>query len=109
MAQQTKTTHRPVGRVRDLRGQVVTIVCDSQYRPPLKELLYAEKNSEVRLEAYSYENDRILRCLLLASTTSLKRGDRILSTGQEITVPIGSGILGRAMDLFGNPEDGKGA
>lgn len=108
MAQQKNTTHRPVGRIRDLRGQVVTIVCDSQYRPPLRELLYAEKNTEIRLEAYAYENDRVLRCLLLASSTSLSRGDRILSTGQEITVPIGSGVLGRAMDLFGNPEDGKG-
>jgi ATP synthase F1 beta subunit len=108
MAQQTKTTHRPVGRVRDLRGQVVTIVCDGQYRPPLKELLYAENDKNVRLEAYAYENDRILRCLLLSSLTSLSRGDRILSTGQEITVPIGKDILGRAMDLFGSPEDGKG-
>ena len=108
MAQQTNTTHRPVGRVRDLRGQVVTIICDSQYRPPLKELLYLEKDPNIRLEAYAYENDRVLRCLLLASTTALSRGDRILSTGQEITVPIGEGILGRAMDLFGNPEDGRG-
>jgi F-type H+/Na+-transporting ATPase subunit beta len=108
MARQTNTTHRPVGRIRDLRGQVVTIVCDSQYRPPLKELLYIEKNSNVRLEAYSYENDRVLRCLLLATNTTISRGDRVLSTGQEITVPIGKEVLGRAMDLFGNPEDGKG-
>jgi F-type H+-transporting ATPase subunit beta len=108
MAQQTNTTHRQVGRVRDLLGQVVTVVCDGQYRPPLKELLYAENNENVRLEAYAYENDRILRCLLLANVRSLARGEKILSTGQEITVPIGQGILGRAMDLFGNPEDGKG-
>lgn len=108
MAQQENTTHRPVGRIRDLRGQVVTVMCDGQYRAPLRELLFAEKNSSIRLEAYSYENDRVLRCLLLASGTSLARGDRILSTGQEITVPIGDGVIGRAMDLFGNPEDGKG-
>lgn len=105
---QERTTYRPVGRVRDLHGQVLTISCDSQYRPPLRELLFAEKDANIRLEAYAYENDRILRCLLLASHTVLARGDRILSTGQEITVPIGSGVLGRAMDLFGNPEDGKG-
>lgn len=108
MAQQKNTTHRPVGRIRDLRGQVVTIVCDGQYRPPLRELLYAEKDSELRLEAYAYENDRILRCLLLASSTTLARGDKILSTGQEITVPIGPEVLGRAMDLFGKSEDGGG-
>ncbi len=108
MAQQTNTTHRPVGRIRDLRGQVVTVVCDTPYRPPLRELLFAEDNPSIKLEAYAYENDRVLRCLLLASSTTLARGDRILSSGQEITIPIGEGVLGRAMDLFGNPEDGKG-
>ena len=108
MAQQKQTTYRPVGRVRDLQGQVLTIVCDGQYRPPLRELLFAEKDQSIRLEAYAYENDRVLRCLLLSSYTLLSRGDRILSTGQEITVPVGSGVLGRAMDLFGNPEDGRG-
>jgi len=108
MAQSKTTTHRPVGRVRDLKGQVVTVVCDSQYRPPLRELLFSERDSAVKLEAYAYENDRVLRCLLLSSYTSLLRGDRILSTGQEITIPVGKEVLGRAMDLFGAPEDGKG-
>lgn len=105
---QERTTYRPVGRVRDLHGQVLTITCDGQYRPPLRELLFAEKDPAIKLEAYAYENDRILRCLLLASQSVLSRGDRILSTGQEITVPIGEGVLGRAIDLFGNPEDGRG-
>jgi len=108
MAQHTKTAHRPVGRVRDLQGQVLTILCDGEYRPPLREFLYAEKDASIRLEAYAYENDRVLRCLLLTRHTNINRGDRILSTGQEITVPIGDGVLGRAMDLFGNPEDGRG-
>ena len=109
MAQQTNSTHRPVGRIRDLRGQVITIVCDSQYRPPLRELLYVEKDASIKLETYSYENDRVLRCLLMASNVDLSRGDRVLSTGQEITVPVGKEVLGRAMDLFGNAEDGKGS
>ncbi len=108
MAQQTKTKHRVVGTIRDLRGQVATVICDGAYRPPLRELLYSENNPEVRFEAYAYENNRVLRCLLLAENTNISRGDRILSTGQEITVPVGSSVLGRAIDLFGNPEDGKG-
>lgn len=100
--------YRPVGRVRDLQGQVVTLLCDSQYRPPLRELLYLEQDASVRLEAYAYENDRTLRCLLLSSYRTLRRGDRVLSTGQEITVPVGEAALGRAFDLFGTPEDGRG-
>ncbi len=105
---QEKVTQRPVGRVRDLRGQVVTVLCEGPYRPPLRELLIAEADPEIRLEAYAYESDRLLRCLLLSSYTKLSRGMSILSTGQQITIPIGQGVLGRVMDLYGNPEDGRG-
>lgn len=106
---ETLATERPVGRIRDLVGQVATVVCDGQYRPPLRELLYTERDAGVRLEAYAYENDRVLRCLLLSSYTALVRGDRVFSTGQEITVPAGDAVLGRVIDLFGAPEDGRGA
>ncbi|MBP9760488.1 MAG: F0F1 ATP synthase subunit beta [Candidatus Pacebacteria bacterium] len=108
MAQYNDITYRPIGRIRDLQGQVATLVCDSQYRPPLREMLHLERDPSVRLEAYAYENDRTLRCLLLSSYTTLTRGDRVLSTGQEITIPVGKEVLGRAIDLFGNPEDGRG-
>jgi len=103
------TTHRPVGRVRDVQGQIVTAVCEGQYRPPLRELLFLERDPTVRLEVYAYQNERVLRCLLLSNVRTLARGDRVLSSGQEITVPVGREVLGRAMDLFGNPEDGRGA
>lgn len=99
---------RPVGRVREVRGQVVSIICDSEYRPPLRELLYIEGADAVRMEAYSYENDRLLRCLLLAQTQTVVRDARVMSTGQEILVPVGKNVLGRAIDLFGTPEDGAG-
>lgn len=108
MAHPEDIIHSPVGRIRDLHGQVVTMVCDTQYRPPLRELLYIERDPTIRLEVYSYENDRILRCLLLSSVATIVRGDRVNTTGQEIVVPVGVGVLGRAMDMFGNPEDGKG-
>jgi F-type H+/Na+-transporting ATPase subunit beta len=108
MAHGEITTNRPVGRIRDVEGQIIAVVCDGQYRPPLRELLYLEENPSVRFEVYSYENDRVFRALLLSSVTSVFRGNRVLSSGQEITVPVGEEVLGRAMDLFGNPEDGRG-
>lgn len=108
MASNQTISFRPVGRLRDLQGQVATLMCDGQYRPPLREMLQLERDPSVRFEAYAYENDRVLRCLLLSSTSSLVRGERVLSTGQEITVPVGPEVLGRAIDLFGNPEDARG-
>lgn len=108
MAQNNNVTKTPVGRIRDVQGQVITLVCDGQYRPALRELLKLERDETISFEAYSYENDRVLHCLLLSDNTVPIRGDRVYSTGGEITIPMGSEVLGRAIDLFGNPEDGRG-
>ena len=42
-----------VGRVRRVIGQIVGVECEGDYRPRLQELLLAENDPSVRLEAYS--------------------------------------------------------
>ncbi len=108
MANTEQVARRLVGHVRDVQGQVMTVVCENSYRPPLRELLFKENDESVRFEAYVYENDRLLKCLMFSNNNSVCRGDVVLSTGQEIMVPVGAGVLGRAIDLFGQPEDGQG-
>lgn len=97
-----------VGRILGVRGQIVTVGCESEYRPPLRELLTSPDDPSIQLEAYVYANDRELHCLLLSDHSVLHRNINIVSTGAEITIPVGMNILGRVMDLYGNPEDGKG-
>lgn len=97
-----------VGSIIDLRGQVVTVRCESAYRPSLRELLTDAGSGQLKLEAYSYASNRDLQCLLLSSATNVRRGTVVVSTQEEITVPVGNELLGRAIDLFGAPIDGKG-
>lgn len=97
-----------VGRVRGVLGQIVRIECDGSYRPPLRELLTAVDNPAIRLEAYSYEGAHTLFCLLLSEVDTIGRGIKIVSTGARITVPVGASVLGRVIDLYGEPIDGGG-
>jgi F-type H+-transporting ATPase subunit beta len=97
-----------VGRVEGVRGQIVFVRSESDYKPSLRELLIAESNKEVRLEVHSYDAHNILRCLLFSSREKLKRNMRIVSYGKTLTIPVGKNILGRAMNLDGNPVDGGG-
>lgn len=103
-----KITPQKVGKILGVRGQIVTVGCETEYRPPLREVLTSPEDSSVRLEAYVYASDRELHCLLLSDHSVLHRNTTIVSTGSEITVPTGRAVLGRVMDLYGNPEDGKG-
>lgn len=97
-----------VGRVRGVLGQIVRLECDGEYRPPLRELLTATHSDEVRLEAYAYEGAHTLYCLLLSETHTIERDIKIISTGSRITVPVGPAVLGRVIDLYGDPIDGQG-
>ena len=97
-----------VGRVRRVVGQIVAIECEGEYRPRLQELLVAQEDASVRLEAYAYREDRMLYCLLLSPVSSLQRMSTILATGRQISVPVGKELLGRAFNLYGEAMDGGG-
>ncbi|MFP4022703.1 MAG: F0F1 ATP synthase subunit beta [Candidatus Paceibacterota bacterium] len=98
-----------LGRVQGLRGQVVRIVCETDYRPAVRELLMAEGESGAYMEVYSYLDDHTINALLLSSPRSVSRYTRVATTGGQISFPVGKGVLGRVMDLYGKPQDEKGA
>lgn len=98
----------PVGRVRGVIGQIVRVDCDGEYRPALRELLVGDSEEEIFLEAYAYEDQYTLFCLLLSDVDKVPRNTRILSTGQQITIPVGEAVLGRVVDLYGRAIDGRG-
>ncbi len=49
-----------------------------------------------------------VRAVALGSTDGLKRGAKILDTGDPITVPVGEETLGRVFNLIGETIDGRG-
>ena len=49
-----------------------------------------------------------IRCIALAGTDGLRRGDDCVDTGGPVTVPVGEVVLGRVFNLFGEPIDEKG-
>ena len=93
-----------VGRVQGVQGQIVSVASESSYRPELKELLTCPHDGGVRLEAYQYAGTKLF-CLLLSSPKDLHRNMKIVSTGKQISIPVGEAVLGRAINVYGEPED----
>ncbi len=49
-----------------------------------------------------------VRCVALASTDGLRRGQPCTDTGGPVTVPVGEVVLGRVFNLLGDPVDNRG-
>src|SRR5256714_5720773 len=46
--------------------------------------------------------------IILGDYTSVKEGQEVRTTGRLLQVPVGKGLLGRVVNVLGQPVDGKG-
>ena len=57
--------------------------------------------------ALNLERDSV-GAVVLGGYSHLAEGDKVRCTGRILEVPVGEGLLGRVVDVLGNPIDGKG-
>ena len=50
-----------------------------------------------------------VRTVAMSSTDGLKRGMKVVNTGEPIKVPVGKAILGRILNVIGQPVDNAGS
>lgn len=62
---------------------------------------------QVRSQVIGFRNGRVLS-MPLEDTGGLKAGDKIIGRAQQGKMAVGPGLLGRVLDGFGEPMDGRG-
>src|SRR6185295_12500950 len=60
------------------------------------------------LEVQQQLGDGTVRTIAMGASEGLKRGMGVKTTGAPISVPVGTGTLGRIMDVLGDPADEAG-
>jgi len=66
------------------------------------------KKTSVVLEVQQHLGDDWARAVAMSSTEGLKRGMPVKNTGGPISVPVGEGVLGRVLNVLGEPVDERG-
>tara|TARA_R110002096_G_scaffold200639_2_gene384621 strand:- start:4501 stop:5925 length:1425 start_codon:yes stop_codon:yes gene_type:complete len=69
--------------------------------------LYGKPN-KLTLEVQQHLGDGWVRAVAMSTTEGLKRGMKVIDTGDAITVPVGEAVLGRIFNVTGEPQDEKG-
>src|ERR1041384_2537152 len=96
-------------------GAVTDIQFDRESMPGIYDalLLVEDPNNRLVEKDLTFEveqqlGDGVVRCIALGSSDGLRRGMKVTSTGQPISVPVGKGTLGRIMNVLGRPIDDGG-
>ncbi len=107
MNSENKNVH--IGKVTVVLGPVVDVEFDGTYMPKIHEKLIVKDGSlSVPLETFSHVKSGVARCIALRSTEGMSRGMPVYAAGEPIKVPVGEGVLGRVMNVLGEPIDKKG-
>jgi len=89
------------GAVVAIRGGVVDAAFPGAM-PSVEELLFA---GDVALEVVAHAAENTVRCIALDPVHGLGLGTPVRASGAPIKVPVGESVLGRMLDVFGEPMD----
>jgi F-type H+-transporting ATPase subunit beta len=105
-----QTQNIEAGKLTVVLGPVADVRFDGVYMPAIHEKLLVERGGGdyVTLEVFAHLKPDTVRCIALGSTDGLHRGMRVLATRAPISVPVGESVLGRVLNVLGEPIDGKG-
>ena len=94
------------GEIKQVLGPVVDVEFSSGNLPSILTALKVEEKN-LTLEVAQHLGEGLCRTVAMAATDGLKRGMSVLNTGDMIKVPVGKEVLGRILNVTGEPVDGK--
>ncbi len=94
------------GKIVAISGSIVEV--EFKKLPALFSELKTGENNELSMEVQGYLNETTVRALAMGATQGLNRGMKVIDLGHQIEVPVGEAVLGRMMNVFGQPIDQKG-
>ncbi len=100
-----------MGRITQVIGPVIDVEFPPGNLPPIYNALRvtnpAINDEEWNLvaEVAQHIGENTVRCIAMDTTDGLVRGMPVLDTGAEISVPVGKEVLGRIINVVGEPVD----
>ena len=95
------------GKIIGVQGQIIEVEFKNR-QPSVHDILILEDETSIKMQVALPSGPSSFFCLSLSTTDKLYRGQKVLNTKKPILIPTGIGVLGRALNIFGEPIDGLG-
>jgi F-type H+-transporting ATPase subunit beta len=95
------------GKIVQLIGVVVDVEFPEGQLPEIYNAIEVprDESGKIILEVQQHLGQDRVRCVAMDSTDGLVRGMKAFDTGQPITMPVGEEVLGRILNVTGEPID----
>jgi F-type H+-transporting ATPase subunit beta len=101
-------TSNNTGRITQIMGPVIDVQFEGELPFILNALETKVGDRRLVLEVAQEIGERTVRCIAMDSTDGLARGAEVRDTGNPISVPVGPEVLGRILNVIGEPIDERG-
>lgn len=102
------------GKVTQVIGPVLDVRFDTGELPSIRSALTLtnpsinDKPDNLVIEVAQHLGENTVRCISMDTTDGLVRGQEVKNTGKPIQMPVGPAVLGRILNVIGQPVDEQG-
>ena len=102
------------GKIKQVLGPVVDVEFPTGDLPDIYGALKVSNKAindnewNLILEVAQHLGNRVVRSIAMDTTDGLVRGQQVQITGSQISTPVGKGVLGRLINVVGEPIDQLG-
>ena len=106
-----ETLNKNEGLITQIIGPVIDVEFAQGELPEIYNALniHTDDGKVIVAEVQQMLGSNRVRTVAMSSTDGLKRGMKVVNTGEPIKIPVGKPILGRILNVIGEPVDQMGA
>src|SRR5437764_2821537 len=102
------TPTNQIGRISQVIGAVVDVQFEGELPAILNALETTNGGNRLVLEVAQHLGESTVRTVAMDTSEGLVRGQEVTDTGNPIAVPVGQQLLGRIINVIGEPVDEAG-
>ena len=104
------TLNQTEGLITQIIGPVIDVEFSNGNLPEIYDALKitCDDGTIVTTEVQQLLGENKVRSVAMSSTDGLKRGMKVVNTAEPIKIPVGNAILGRILNVLGEPVDNAG-
>ncbi len=104
------TNTQTKGKITQIIGPVIDVQFSEGQLPEIYDAveIYNDEGTKTTAEVQQLLGENTVRAVAMSSTDGLKRGMDVINTLEPIKMPVGKGVLGRILNVLGEPVDEMG-